>query len=58
MYFYGRWSPRRGVEMVIDCREGVMAPLPSAELDEAGVAGRAAWVAPLPGDDTLETACA
>lgn len=58
MYFYGRWSPRMGVEVVVDCREGVVAPLPSAELDAAGEATRAAWTKPLPGDTTLENACA
>lgn len=57
MYFYGRWSPRTGIEVVIDCREGVLAPLPSAELDANGEATRAAWVTPLPGDTTLEAAC-
>jgi hypothetical protein len=58
MYFFGRWAPRQGVEVVIDCREGVMAPLPSAELDESGEATRAAWTSPLAGDTTLEDACA
>ncbi len=57
LYFFGRWAARRGVEVVIDCREGVVAPLPSAELDAAGEAIRAAWVAPLPGDTTLKIAC-
>jgi len=57
LYFFGRWAARRGVEVVIDCREGVVAPLPSAELDAAGEATRAAWVSPLPGDTTLEKAC-
>jgi hypothetical protein len=46
------------VEIVVDCREGVMAPLPSAELSATGEATRAAWVTPLPEDTTLEAACA
>jgi hypothetical protein len=57
LYFYGRWSPRRGVQVVVDCREGRIAPLPTAEFDDAGAAVRAAWEAPLPGDRTLEAAC-
>jgi hypothetical protein len=57
LYFYGRWARRRGVEIVIDCRAGVVAPLPSAELDAAGQAVRAAWATPLPDDSTLELAC-
>lgn len=58
MYFYGRWTRRQGIEVVIDCREGVMAPLPSAEFGDSGAAMRAAWTRPLPGDTTLEHACA
>ncbi len=57
VYFYGRWSRRTGVEVIVDCTEGVMAPLPSAELDESGAAVRAAWVSPVEGDSTVEAAC-
>lgn len=58
LYFFGRWSPRRGLEVVVDCREGRFAPLPSAELSETGEATDAAWATPAPGDTTLDTACA
>lgn len=58
VYFYGRWSRRTGVEVIVDCTERVMAPLPSAELDATGAAVRAAWVSPVEGDTTVESACA
>ncbi|MEM6739806.1 MAG: hypothetical protein AAF646_06795 [Pseudomonadota bacterium] len=58
VYFYGRWSRRTGIEIVVDCAAGAVAPLPSATLDDNGAATDAAWAPPLDGDSTLEVACA
>ncbi|MEL6207943.1 MAG: hypothetical protein AAFR47_21935 [Pseudomonadota bacterium] len=57
LYFFGRWSPQRALPVVIDCSRGLVAPLPSATLDEAGAATDAAWGAPADGDATLDLAC-
>ncbi|MEM1429057.1 MAG: hypothetical protein AAGG09_06340 [Pseudomonadota bacterium] len=58
VYFYGRWSRRVGLEVVVDCSEGLIAPLPSATLNESGAATDAAWARPADGDRTVEAACA
>ena len=57
LYFFGRWSPRNLVEVVVDCETGRLAPLVSAELDASGAATEAAWATPPRGDTTLEMAC-
>lgn len=56
-YFYGRWSPRRGLTLVVDCAEQKIAPLPSATLGETGEVIDAAWTRPVDGDTTVEAAC-
>lgn len=58
LYLFGRWSPRQGLAIVVDCDAGRIAPLPSAEFDETGEAVEASWTAPPEGDSTLATACA
>jgi len=58
LYFYGRWSRRVGLEVVVDCSDGLLAPLASATLNETGEATDAAWARPAEGDRTVEAACA
>lgn len=58
LYFFSRWSPNQVLPIVVDCEVQRMAPLPSAEFNEAGEAVEAAWTTPAEGDTTLAAACA
>jgi hypothetical protein len=58
MYFFGRWSPRRSVAVVVDCAGGRVAPLPTAELDASGAVSAAAWDELSDGDAALRAICA
>ena len=58
VYFFGRWSPRRRLDVVFDCAHARMAPLPSVTFAEDGTVRQAAWETVGEDDDALDKACA